>query len=151
MVKGYFEEQDIRTRKSPKHQAAAKKPLVNISNAEIKPRPNVQDIVYNRYPGFLEKAIKTVTIQVDYYAKNNSFIISSIDKDVSRVPLKSIRPTQFGEDYKNDSSEHQAKSFKKVLNGAEHDRDEDYYPLVVDRITGLILDGNHRHYALSAN
>ena len=79
-------------------------------------------------------------------------IESIVNPEIKRVPLSSIKPTQFGDDYKNSSSEHEVEIYKQVLKG-EYDRDlrlSDFDPILVDRKTNRILDGNHRHYALSA-
>ena len=73
--------------------------------------------------------------------------------EIKRVPLKSIKPSQHGEDYKNPSSESEAEEFRKILNGEkniEDHREGDLYPILVNRITNKIIDGNHRHYALLA-
>ena len=112
---------------------------------------NVQDIVYKQMPRLLKSAIINVTKDALYYAKNHGFNeLVSIDEDVTRVLLSSIKPTQFGEDYGGESSDYQAARFQEILNGETFDgRKEDYYPLLVERGTGKILDGNHRHCALS--
>jgi len=136
---GDFEIQDLRCLKNPDA------PLPKIVT-------NVQDIVYNQRPGLLENGIERVSSGTLYYVKNHGFNgIVSIDENVTRVLLSSIKPTQFGEDYENEGSQAQAEEFQKILNGEAFEiRPEDYYPLLVEKRTGMILDGNHRHYALSA-
>jgi len=67
---------------------------------------------------------------------------------IKTLPLESIKPTQFGEDYINASSEYEAKVYDRYLKGEIEARDvrkEDFYPIVVDKGTMKILDGNHRH------
>ena len=64
------------------------------------------------------------------------------------LPLESVKPTQFGEDYINASSEYEAEVYDEYLKGEIEARDvrkEDFYPIVVDKDTMEILDGNHRH------
>ena len=70
------------------------------------------------------------------------------DYTVKVLPLDKIKPTQFGEDYINASSEYEAEQYKEYIKGeisAQDLRKEDFYPIVVDRDTMEILDGNHRH------
>lgn len=144
---GDLEIQDLRHLKNP--DAPLPKTVIN-----------VQDMMYSQSLGLLEDGIHSVSSTgALHYVKSHGFNgIVSIDKDVTRVPLTSIKPTQFGDEYKNESSEEHAKIFQKVIDGeitgkvVEHLglRKEDYYPLLVEKRTGMILDGNHRHYALSA-
>mgnify|MGYP003644056364 CR=1 FL=1 len=64
------------------------------------------------------------------------------------LPLESVKPTQFGEDYINASSEYEAEVYDEYLKGEIEARDvrkEDFYPIIVDKDTMEILDGNHRH------
>ena len=83
------------------------------------------------------------------------------------VPVADIVPSQTGEDYKNPSSEHTAKTMREVEKiyssrgglGRTYDtfdlddlldetgaRAEDFLPITVDE-DGKIIDGNHRHAA----
>ena len=67
---------------------------------------------------------------------------------IKTLPLESVKPTQFGEDYINASSEYEAEVYDEYLKGEIEARDvrkEDFYPIVVDKDTMEILDGNHRH------
>lgn len=69
---------------------------------------------------------------------------------VEMVPLDKVKPSQSGDDYINDSSRYQAKQYKKYLEGDIDVNDlrfQDYYPIVVNRDTMEIIDGNHRHAA----
>jgi hypothetical protein len=73
--------------------------------------------------------------------------------EIQRVPLESIKPSQHKEDYENSSSESEAEEFQKILNGeknVEDHREEDFYPIVVNKKDNKIIDGNYRHYALLA-
>lgn len=63
------------------------------------------------------------------------------------VPLSKIHPSQFGEDYDNESSRELA---RKTKDGGISDRAADHYPVILDE-EGNILDGNHRHAAASMN
>ena len=70
------------------------------------------------------------------------------DYEVKILPVDEIKPTQFGEDYINASSEYEAEVYDEYLKGEIEARDvrkEDFYPIVVDKDTMEILDGNHRH------
>ena len=88
---------------------------------------------------YIEQALKILPNKGKYNLKNYSVEILPIDK---------IKPTQFGEDYINASSEYEAEQYQKYIDGeieAEDLRREDFYPIVVDKDTMEILDGNHRH------
>jgi len=103
---------------------------------------NVQDIIYKQSPGILERGLKF----------NSEYQKKFIESDLKRVPLSSIIQSQYGDNYKNASSEYTAEQFQKVINEElthENVREQDFYPLLVDKKTNIIIDGNHRHYALS--
>ncbi len=113
--------------------------ISQLTNSEL----NVQDVMYKQVPGLLKKGIESVYIP-DKYDKSTL--------EIKRVPLSQIKPTQFGGDYENPSSEYEAKQFQDVLDGKRTSEDvrlENFYPLLVDEKTNRIIDGNHRHYALS--
>jgi len=125
---------------------------------------NIQDLAYQQNPGLFDKGIKSSLSRLPSYLKarykwsgpkdRNEFFdfIENIKGEIKRVPLSSIKPSQFGKDYKNASSEHQAKEFQKILDGEKQTQDhrkEDFYPIVVNKKDNTIIDGNHRHYALS--
>jgi hypothetical protein len=126
---------------------------------------NIQDLAYKQIPGLLEKGINYGLNHFKSFIKSfykwsgikdkNEFFdfIESLNGEIKRVPLNSIIPSQKGKDYKNASSEHEAEEFQKILNGeknVEDHRKEDFYPIVVNKKDNKIIDGNHRHYALSA-
>ena len=126
---------------------------------------NVQDLAYKQIPGLLEKGINYELAHFRGFMKSsykwsgpkdkNEFFdfIENIKGEIKRVPLSSIKPSQSGEDYKNSSSEYEAEEFQKILDGEkniEDHRKEDFYPILVNKRNNEILDGNHRHYALSA-
>ena len=115
---------------------------------------NIQDLAYQQIPGLLEKGIENelgfLSDIMDETLENTK---SLTNPEIKRVPLKSIKPSQHGEDYKNPSSESEAEEFRKILNSEkdiEDHRKEDFYPILVNRTTNKIIDGNHRHYALLA-
>ena len=88
---------------------------------------------------YIEQALKILPNKDKYNLKDYSVEILPIDK---------VKPTQFGEDYINASSEYEAEQYQKYIDGeisAEDLRREDFYPIVVDKDTMEILDGNHRH------
>jgi len=130
----YKEPKDPLTGKGKRHSASAKK----VEVANYPSQLNVQDIIYKQSPMILKRKLdKLPGVKLS---------------DLKRVKLSSIIPSQHGEDYKNASSEYEAEQFQKVLNGEltyENVREEDYYPILVDKDTNKIIDGNHRHYALS--
>ena len=126
---------------------------------------NVQDLAYKQIPGLLEKGINYGLAHFRGFMKSsykwsgpkdrNEFFdfIENIKGEIKRVPLSSIKPSQSGNDYKNSSSEYEAEEFQKILDGEkniEDHRKEDFYPILVNKRDNKILDGNHRHYALSA-
>jgi len=118
-----------------------------------KTKLNIQDLAYKQIPGLLEKGIKN---ELKFLSNkiNMSFedIKNTTKPQIKRVPLSSIEPSQYGEDYENPSSEYEAEEFEKILNGekdVKNHREEDFNPILVDKNTNKIIDGNHRHYALS--
>jgi len=115
---------------------------------------NVQDLAYKQIPGLLEKGIeRELEFLSDIMDETLEDTKIHTNPEIKRVPLKSIKPSQHGEDYKNPSSESEAEEFRKILNGeknVEDHREGDLHPILVNRITNKIIDGNHRHYALLA-
>jgi len=115
---------------------------------------NIQDLAYQQIPGLLEKGIeKELSFLSDIMDETLENTKTLTNPEIKRVPLKSIKPSQHGEDYENPSSEYTKKEFQKILNGEkniEDHREGDLYPILVNRTTNEIIDGNHRHYALSA-
>ena len=126
---------------------------------------NVQDLAYQQIPGLLEKGINYGLAHFRAFIKSfykwsgtkdkNEFFdfIESLNGEIKRVPLSSIIPSQKGKDYKNPSSEYEAEEFQKILDrekNVEDHRKEDFYPIVVNKRDNKIIDGNHRHYALSS-
>lgn len=115
---------------------------------------NIQDLAYKQIPGLLEKGIeRELEFLSDIMDETLEDTKNLTNPEIKRVPLKSIKPSQQGEDYKNPSSESEAEEFRKILNGeknVEDHREGDLHPILVNRITNKIIDGNHRHYALLA-
>ena len=115
---------------------------------------NIQDLAYKQIPGLLEKGIEEeLEFLSDIMDETLEDTKNLTNPEIKRVPLKSIKPSQQGEDYKNPSSESEAEEFRKILNGeknVEDHREGDLHPILVNRITNKIIDGNHRHYALLA-
>lgn len=125
----------------------------NPQSGKEKKNLNIQDLAYKQIPGLLEKGIKN---ELKFLSNkiNMSFedMKNTTKPQIKRVPLSSIEPSQYGEDYENPSSEYEAEEFEKILNGekdVKNHREEDFNPILVDKNTNKIIDGNHRHYALS--
>jgi hypothetical protein len=88
---------------------------------------------------YIKQALKNLPKKSKYNLK---------DYVVKTLPIDKVKPTQFGEDYINASSEYEAEQYQKYIDGeisAEDLRREDFYPIIVDKDTMKILDGNHRH------
>jgi hypothetical protein len=122
--------------------------LINILKEIL--NKNIQDIAYQQIPGLLEKGIKNELSFLSNIIKPTNTMFTP---KIERVSLSSIKPSQYGEDYKNASSEYEAEEFQKILNGEKDIQDhrkEDFYPILVNKKTNKIIDGNHRHYALSS-
>ena len=88
---------------------------------------------------YIEQSLKILPNKDKYNLK---------DYTVEILPIDKVKPTQFGEDYINASSEYEAEQYQKYIDGeieVEDLRREDFYPIVVDKDTMEILDGNHRH------
>jgi hypothetical protein len=151
--------------KETKTRAQIIKEQIQKYKLQEKKELNIQDLAYQQIPGLLEKGINYGLAHFRAFIKSfykwsgtkdkNEFFnfIESLNGEIKRVPLSSIIPSQKGEDYKNASSEYEAEEFKKILNGeknVEDHRKEDFYPIVVNKRDNKIIDGNHRHYALSS-
>ena len=74
---------------------------------------------------------------------------ASQDYELRMMPVDSVKPTQAGEDYLNDSSRYTAKELKTKDIYNIH-RTEDALPIILDE-AGNIADGNHRHAAAVLN
>jgi hypothetical protein len=114
---------------------------------------NIQDVAYQQISGLLERGIKSELWLVRDFLDIEDEDIKKFKYEIKRVPLSSIKPSQFGEDYKNASSESEAEEFQKILSGEKDIEDHrlaDFYPIAVNKRDNKIIDGNHRHYALSA-
>jgi len=136
---------------------------INESEKEL----NVQDIVYKQDPNLLKEGIKKEIIFLQSMLpqlqhsfggkeKRETFwnFIKNLKGKIKRVPLNSIFPTQAGKDYENNSSIEEAKEFEKIKNGELNVNDirkNNYFPLLINSNTDKIIDGNHRHYALTKN
>lgn len=86
--------------------------------------------------------------------------------ELKAIPLKDLKPTQFGEDAVNDSSRATASDLKAAVKGklkpfvskdpfaetpSGHFREADAWPITVWGETSQILDGNHRYAAAVMN
>lgn len=63
-----------------------------------------------------------------------------------------VKPTQDGDDYNNASSEEDAKQYEKVKMGIyniDEIRLNSFRPICVELATMKIIDGNHRHSAIT--
>ncbi len=114
-------------------------------------QPNVQDIAYSKLPTLLDEGIN---FELNYLSTELEFLYtkSSIIPQIKRVPTLSINPSQFFEQYINEKSEHEATEFQNFLSeqiSIKDIRQEDFYPILVNIRNNTIIDGNHRHYALS--
>jgi hypothetical protein len=74
---------------------------------------------------------------------------ASHDYELRMMPVESVKPTQAGEDYLNDSSRYTAKELKTKDIYNIH-RTNDALPIILDE-AGNIADGNHRHAAAVLN
>jgi hypothetical protein len=113
---------------------------------------NVQDIIYNQEYSLEHGIERELEFLSNIMDENIKDIEKLTNPKIKRVPLYSINPSQFKDDYKNSSSEAEAEEYKNVLKGG-YDKDirlSNYDPILVNRLTNKIIDGNHRHYALSA-
>lgn len=76
-----------------------------------------------------------------------------INYELTTLSIYDIRPSQTDEDYDNNSSKQDAKIYLEVMNkkrSIENVRLDSFRPIVVDKKTMNIIDGNHRHYATKA-
>lgn len=128
-------------------------------------KKNIQDLAYKEIPGLLKKGINYELAHLSAFLKSyykwsnkedkNAFFdfIENLKGEIKRVPLSSLTPSQNNKDYKNSSSESEAEEFQNILKGEKNIKDhrkEDFYPLLVNKKDNEIIDGNHRHYALSS-
>jgi hypothetical protein len=129
------------------------KEIDNLQSGKEKKTLNIQDLAYKQIPGLLEKGIKNELKFLSNKMRKSFEDIKNITKpQIKRVPLYSIEPSQYGEDYENPSSKYEVEEFEKILNGKKdikNHREEDFNPILADKNTNKIIDGNHRHYALS--
>ena len=71
---------------------------------------NIQDLAYQQIPGLLEKSIENeLNFLSDVMDETLEGVKQQTNPQIKRVPLSSIKPSQFGEDYKNPSSEYEVK------------------------------------------
>jgi hypothetical protein len=69
------------------------------------------------------------------------------------LTIKEVIQSQQDEDYKNPSSEYDLYVYKEVMSGKININDirlDTFRPIAVDKHTMKIIDGNHRHYAITA-
>lgn len=74
----------------------------------------------------------------------------SMDFEYKTMPVASVKPSQSGEDYNNDSSKETARIHKQYKPGDDIGYRGDFMPVVVDE-NNNIIDGNHRHAAHTMN
>lgn len=74
----------------------------------------------------------------------------NMDFEYKTMPVASIKPSQSGEDYINDSSRETARIHKQYKTGDDIGYRGDFMPIVVDEDNNII-DGNHRHAAHTMN
>jgi hypothetical protein len=91
----------------------------------------------NENPARVDQLIKSRT-------RNDLF-----DYEIRLMDVKSIKPSQFGEDFINDSSKYTAQKIKNATN-VDDIRKEDLLPIKIDS-DGNIIDGNHRYAAALMN
>jgi len=67
------------------------------------------------------------------------------------ISINDIIPSQYNEDYENESSKYDVEVFLSVIKGISDINDlrlATFRPIAIDKNTMKIIDGNHRHYAL---
>lgn len=67
------------------------------------------------------------------------------------ISINEIIPSQYNEDYENESSKYDVEVFLSVMKGIVNINDlrlETFRPIAIEKNTMKIIDGNHRHYAL---
>lgn len=70
------------------------------------------------------------------------------------IPINEIIPSQYDEDYENESSKYDVGVFLDVIKETVDIntlRLELFRPIAVNKSTMKIIDGNHRHYALKTS
>lgn len=70
------------------------------------------------------------------------------------IPINEIIPSQYDEDYENESSKYDVGVFLDVIKGTVDIntlRLETFRPIAVNKSTMKVIDGNHRHYALKTS
>ncbi len=81
--------------------------------------------------------------------KRDNLELASYILDV--ISINEILPSQFNEDYENESSKYDVGVFLGVIKGTVDInalRLETFRPIAVNKSTMEIIDGNHRHFAL---
>lgn len=111
---------------------------------------NVQDKAYQYY-GSLVPFVKD---QLRFALNNLTATAQSLKPRLKRVPVDSLVPVQSGTNYWNEYSKKQAEEFNLIDNGSKEVISKvklsNFNPILVDINTNRILDGHHRHAALSS-
>jgi len=125
---------------------------------------NVQDLAYSKNKTILDRGTRK---ELNFFRlwlpqrlnirgrKERDELFDYIDSEkgeIARVPIYQIKPSQYNDDYKNSSSDRTSEIYK-LFNKGRYDvsdiRISDFYPILVDKNTNRIINGNHRHYALT--
>lgn len=109
----------------------------------------IQETSLNQLP---EEVVKRLIASQIKQANNILFHKKQRIKSYTFITLSinEVKPSQFGEDYENNSSKYDAEIYKAIISRTKKVEDvrlESLCPIVVDKNTMTIIDGNHRHYA----
>ena len=117
----------------------------NSGGKEVAPVPKDSPELKPSHPSPDEKSVARQASAANGFRKRQG--LPPVDHELKLVPLDSIKPSQHGEDYINDSSKELA---RKVAGGKRSDRQQDNDPIALDE-SNNIVDGNHRHAAATMN
>lgn len=116
-----------------------------VKGFDLTENKNPQDVVYQQGKDWFVKS------QLAWVKSKYPTQLQHLNPKLEKVSLDKLIPVQSGANYWNDSSIAQAQEYKKVLSGDIEDiRKENYNPILVDRETNRIIDGHHRHAALTS-
>lgn len=110
----------------------------------------IQEQILNQLPEKRKKdLIRSQINNAKGILSRNNLELTSYTLDV--ISINEIIPSQYFEDYENESSKYDAGVFLGVIKGIidiNALRLETFRPIAVNKNTMKIIDGNHRHYAL---
>jgi len=110
----------------------------------------VQEKILNQIPKKRkEDLIRSQINNAKSILTRNNLELTSYILDV--ISINEIIPSQYNEDYENESSKYDVGVFLSVIKGIAEINDlrlETFRPIAVNKSTMKIIDGNHRHYAL---